>query len=298
MKFDILQITVDTLKDLKKFYKRHKPRIFMVGGIACSAAGTVTACMATYNHIDDILDTCKANLEAAEELPEEEVGKEKLKVIAGTIGQMAKTYAIPAALSTAGYAGIIYANHIQEQRQAVLSEALTSVGAAYAAYKKRIEERFGKENAEAALLNANDAEITVDNGDGKKPKKEKVEMVESENLAEVDPFSFFFDATSRNWTTNAEYNKSFLILMERECNHILRMEGSLMLSEVLKKLDLPVTKASLVAGWVKDNEEISDNYVDFGLSDIRNAATRRFVNGIEDVVLLRMNCSANVSDYI
>jgi len=298
MKFDILQITVDTLKEVKKFYRRRKPRIFMAGGIALSAAGTVSACVATYNHIDDILDTCREKLEAAEQLPEEEVGKEKIKVMAETAGAIVKTYAIPTAMSVAGYSGIVYANHLQEQRQQVLSEALTSVGAAYAAYKKRIEERFGKENAEAALINSSEVTITEDNGDGKKPKKEKVEMAESKDLEEVDPFSFYFDSTCRPWEESAEYNKAFLKLMQDECNHILKTEGYLTLKDVLVKLDIPVTKASLVAGWVYNNDEISDPYVDFGLANIYSSATRRFVNGLENVVLLHFNCSSNIGDYI
>ena len=295
---DILSITVKMLESGKRAFNRNKPRIFMIGGIGLSAAGTITACAQTYKHIDRILDTCKENLDAAEELPEEEVGKEKAKVLASTAGDLVKTYALPVALSAAGYGGIIYANHLQEQRQAVLSEALTTLGAAYATYKKRVEERFGKENAEAALLDSSEATVMTDEGDGKKPKKEEIEIVNADSALDASPFAKFFDESSRNWEDNAEYNMTFLKLMEKECNHILQMDGYLILADVYKKLDIPVTKASLVAGWIKDNEEISDNYVDFGVFDYHDRSKRRFVNGLENVVLLDFNCSSNIADYI
>lgn len=298
MKFDILNITVQTLKIGERFFKRNKPRIFMIGGIGLSAAGTVTACAATYKHIDNILDKCKNDLEAAGELPEDEAGKEKAKAIASAAASVVKTYAVPAALSAAGFGSIIYANHIQEQRQEVLSSALTSVGAAYAAYKKRVEETYGKDANEAILTNSKPVEVTTD--DGKEVKKETVETAEKDDLLD-SPFDKFFDESSRCWKDDAEENNSFLFLAEKECDRQLKREGYLLLSDVYRKLDIPITKASLVAGWVYNSEygdEISDDYVSFGLKDIHDQAKRRFINGYENVVLLSFNCSSNIADYI
>lgn len=300
MKFDILQITVDTLYELKRFYIRKKPRIFMIGGIGLSVTGTVTACAATYNHIDKILDAHKANMQAAEELPEEEVGKEKAKIVVETCFEVAKTYAVPVALMGAGYGSIIYANHIQEQRQAVLSDALSTLGAAYAAYRKRVEEKYGKDADEAILTDSSNLTLTTDDGKGN-VKTEEATACEANNLIE-SPFDKFFDSSSTNWEDNSEFNYSFLIQMMRECNHILRTQGYLTLKEVYEKLDIPVTKASLVAGWVYNPKgEGADNIpteVDFGLGDVHDIYKRRFVNGYENVVLLHFNCASNIGDYI
>ncbi len=299
MKLNILQITVETLKSLKRFYIRRKPRIFMAGGICLSAAGTVTACAATYNHIDKILDHHKSNMEAADELPVEEAGKEKVKVVAETCLDIVKIYAVPVALSAAGYGSIIYANHIQEQRQAVLSDALSTLGAAYAAYRKRVEEKYGKDAERDILTNASTATVYDDNGN--EVKSEEVSVCDADGLIESS-FDKFFDSSSRNWEDNSEENYSFLIQMQRECNHILRTEGYLFLKDVYEKCDIPITKASLVAGWVYNAKgEDADKYpdvVDFGLGDIHDIYKRRFVNGYENCVLLHFNCAANISDAI
>ena len=299
MKLNILQITVESLKSLKRFYIRRKPRIFMAGGLVLSAAGTVSACAATYNHIDKILDHHRSNMEAADELPVEESGKEKVKIVAETCLDIAKIYAVPVALSAAGYGSIIYANHIQEQRQAVLSDALSTLGAAYAAYRKRVEEKYGKDAERDILTDA--STVTVYDENGNEVKSEEVSVCDTDGLIESS-FDKFFDSSSRNWEDNAEENYSFLIQMQRECNHILRTEGYLFLKDVYEKCDIPITKASLVAGWVYNAKgEDADKYpdvVDFGLGDIHDIYKRRFVNGYENCVLLHFNCAANISDAI
>lgn len=297
---NLIRVTLESLNGLKRFYKRNKPRIFMSGGLLLSAAGTVTACAATYNHIDRVLDRCRENMEAAEDLPEKEAGKEKIKVMAETALDFAKVYAVPVALSAAGYGSIIYANHIQEKRQAVLSDALSTLGAAYAAYRKRVEEKYGKDAEEAILTDSGKITMTTDDGKGN-ITTEEITTCDKDGLID-SPFDKFFDSSSKNWEDNSEYNYSFLIEMQRECNRILRFDGYLTLKDVYEKLDIPVTKASLVAGWVYNAKgEGADNIpdtVDFGLGDTHDLYKRRFVNGYENTVLLHFNCASNISDYI
>ena len=100
---NLIQIVNTTLNSAKRFFIKNQPKIFMVGGISLSAAGTITACAATYKHIDRILDTTREDLE------ESETGKEKVKAVAKCAGEIAKVYALPVALTAAGYGGIIYA---------------------------------------------------------------------------------------------------------------------------------------------------------------------------------------------
>ena len=142
-----------------------------------------------------------------------------------------------------------------------------------------------------------EAEITHDNAG--EVTKETVEMVDKDDAATTSPFAKFFDAASRCYVGEPEYDLTFLRLMEKECNQQLQMDGYLLLSDVYKKLDIPITKASLVAGWVYDSaDDISDHYVDFGLYDRSRPGVRRFVNGYEDVILLDFNCAANIADHI
>lgn len=302
---NFIQALATTLTNCKKVIVKNKPRIFMFGGIGLSAAGTVTACAATYKHIDRILDVTREKMESADEA--ENPGKEKAKAVLSCAGEFAKTYAVPVALMAAGYGGIIYANHLHEVKENILSESLTTLGAAYTAYRKRVEEKLGKEEEENVRLGAKDVKETTEVTKDGKTKKTSQVVKEIDKLTglEASPFAKFFDQSSRCFSdaedviARAEYNMEFLKKMEEECNRILRVQGHLLLKDVYEKLDIPITKASLVAGWVYNNpDQVTDDYVDFGLYDKSKWATRRFVNGYEDVVLLDFNCSSNISDLI
>ena len=295
MKFDILNTVVGTLNLTKRFFMRNKPRIFMATGMGLSAAGTVMACSQTYKHVDRILDAAKGQMEEADKA--ENPGKEKLKVVAKTALEFGKTYAVPVSMQALGFTSIGYANHLHEKIEDNLSTSLTSIGAAYAAYRKRVEEKLGKEEEERIRLNVTDGQIITD--DGKKEKKEKVEFVEKDEALDASPFAKFFDESCGNCYTGVpEYDMTFLKIAQFELNNELKRNGYLFLSRVYERLGIPLTKASLVAGWVWGEEEISDQYVDFGLENEKSRATRRFVNGLENVVLLDFNCSSNISDYI
>lgn len=295
----LFEAVASVLTSAKKGFIKNKPRIFMIGGITLSAAGTVTACAATYKHIDRILDTTKDKMEKAEE--SENPGKEKVKATLQCVGEFAKTYAVPVALISAGYGGIIYANHLHEVRENILSESLTTLGAAYTAYRKRMEEKLGKEEEENARLGAKEVKETIEVEKDGKTKKTTQVVKEIDQLTglEASPYAKFFDQSSRCFEDDAEYNLAFLRRMEWEANEELKQQGHLLLADVYKKLDIPLTKESLVAGWVYNNKnQISDDYVDFGLYDKTKWATRRFINGYESVVLLDFNCASNISDVL
>ena len=136
---NLLQIVNSTLTECKKGLIRLKnhPRVFIFGGMAVSTVGTVAACAATYKHIDRIMDTTKEKLDNAKN------GKEKAAAVGYCAAEMGKAFAGPAALVIAGNAAIAYGNHLHEEKEGILSEALTTVGAAYTALKERMEEKLG-----------------------------------------------------------------------------------------------------------------------------------------------------------
>ena len=62
-------------------------------------------------------------------------------------------------------------------------------------------------------------------------------------------------------------------------------------------LGIQRTRAGQVVGWIYDEKNpIGDNYVDFGIMDIRNEASRNFVNGLEKAVWLSFNVDGNILD--
>lgn len=291
--FNLFDTIWYTLESGAKYFKKHKTKVFMHGGMLLTTAGTVTACVATYKHVDRILDTTKEKMEAANEA--ENPGKEKLKAVGYCAWEFGKAYALSFGLITAGNASIKHADSLHEQKEELLGNALTNMTTAYVTLKKRAEERLGKEEADKIRLNSSDVEVMTD--DGKKKTKETIEVL-GDDAIDASPFAKFFDESCETWEDDAEKNFSFLKLMQWELDNQLRREGYLFLSDVYRKLGIQITKASLVAGWVYNNEEISDSYVDFGIFDIHKRANRRFVNGLENVILLDFNCSSNIADYI
>ena len=54
-----------------------------------------------------------------------------------------------------------------------------------------------------------------------------------------------------------------------------------------------------IVGWVYDeNNEVGDNYVDFGIYDINKPKARDFVNGYEKVIVLDFNVDGNIWDLM
>ena len=124
----------------------------------------------------------------------------------------------------------------------------------------------------------------------KEPQKVKVRRKSND-----DPYIWFFDEDSSAWTKDPEMNKMFLVRQQAYANEKLKYKGHLFLNEVLDMLGLPRTRAGQVIGWVYDERNpIGDNFVDFGLYERCN---RKFVNGLENSVLLNFNVDGNILDY-
>ena len=59
------------------------------------------------------------------------------------------------------------------------------------------------------------------------------------------------------------------------------------------------TKAGQRVGWVYDEEHpVGDNYVDFGMFDVRREKARDFINGYEKVIVLDFNVDGVIDDLI
>jgi hypothetical protein len=88
---------------------------------------------------------------------------------------------------------------------------------------------------------------------------------------------------------------------------MLKSKGSLFLNEVYDLLGIERTKTGAIVGWIYDkNNPVGDNEVDFGIFDVKfhddmvgdGLAQRRFVNGLEDVVLLNFNVDGPILDRV
>lgn len=113
---------------------------------------------------------------------------------------------------------------------------------------------------------------------------------------EVSEYARFFDEGCIGWSKNSEYNLMFLRWKQLYANDLLRAKGHLLLNDVYRQLGIPESKAGYFVGWIYDeNNPLGDNFVDFGLNDLRN---KDFINGYERCVLLDFNVDGVIVDKI
>lgn len=110
------------------------------------------------------------------------------------------------------------------------------------------------------------------------------------------PYARVFDEECLGWTRDAEMNRLFLLRQQEFANEKLQQRGYLFLNEVYDMLGLSRTKVGQCVGWCYDlSNRYGDNYVDFGIYDVRN---RWFVNGQEKTIVLDFNVDGNILDRL
>ena len=76
-------------------------------------------------------------------------------------------------------------------------------------------------------------------------------------------YAKIFDDSTVFWEKDKDRNVYFIKYMESYFNDLLRLRGYLLLRDVYEKLGIPITKESLVVGWIYDeNNTIGDNFVE------------------------------------
>ncbi len=290
--------------------KKHSPEILAVAGVIGTVASGVLACKAT-TKISEVLEEPKdtidkihklrdGELESTEPYTEEDSKKDLTIVYAKAGVQLAKLYAPSVALATLSIGCMLTSNRILKKRNVALAAAYATVEKGFKEYRGRVVEKFGEDVDRELKYNVKAKEIqeTVTDENGKKKKvKKTVETIDrSEDHSE---YAKFFDSSCAQWEDDPEYNLTFLKLQQEFANHKLQEKGYLFLNDVYDMLDIPRTKAGQIVGWVYDEKNpVGDNYVDFGIYELYADANRRFVNGLEPVILLDFNVDGNILELI
>lgn len=275
--------------------RKHSHEILTYGGIVGGIGAAVLACKATLK-LEDTLDEGKDNINYVKESFEnvDEPTKEEKKELSIAYGQVTldvvKLYLPAVTLGVASVASILAGHNIISKRSAAYAAAYTSVNDAFKGYRERVAAKYGEEVEQNIYLNRHDEEIVTENEDGSTDTT--TIQTSSPNYS---PFSVFFDSTSSEWKNDPEANKYFLMQQENWCTEKLKRNGFLTLNEVYECLDLPKTTAGMVAGWIYDEKHpVGDNKVCFNLDDATSEATRRFMNGLEPIVLLDFNIDGDI----
>ena len=296
--------------------KKYSPEILVAAGIVGTVAGAVMACKAT-TKISGILEDTKEQLDTIHKVAEdgemdtnegvvsyteEDAKKDTTIVYTHTAVKFAKLYGPSIAVGTLSIASILAGHNILRKRSIALAAAYTAVETSFKEYRNRVVERFGAELDRELKYNLKSKEIeetTIDENGKEKKVKKTVTVADGDILSRYSAYAKFFDESCLGWEKDPEYNLMFLRRQQDYANERLKSRGHLFLNEVYEMLGINRTKAGAVVGWVYDEKNpIGDNHVDFGIYDVYNEATRSFVNGTENVILLDFNVDGDILDLI
>lgn len=289
-------------------FKKHSPEILLAAGVVGVVASGVMACKATLK-VQEIVDDAKSKIDTihevsndpsmAEKYTEEDSKKDLAIVYTQTAVKMIKLYGPSVALGVASLGCMIGSNRILNKRNVALAAAYTAVDKSFKEYRGRVIERFGKQMDKELRYNIKAQEIEEVSVDEKGKEVTKKSTVEVMDPNAYSPYSIVFDDGNTGWDPDPELTKYFLIQQQNWANDRLKAKGHLFLNEVYDMLGAKRTKAGAQVGWVYDEKNpIGDNYVDFGIFDIRSPKARDFVNGLEKVIVLDFNVDGVILDLI
>ena len=288
--------------------KKHSPEILAAVGVVGVVTGAVMACKAT-TKLSEVLEETKESIDKIKEVEQdpkyedrysEEDAKKDLAIVYVQSGvKIVKLYLPALVVGGASLGCLLASNNILRKRNAAISAAYMTVDKSFKEYRKRVVDRFGEEVEKEIRygIKAQQIEETVVDENGNET------TVVSEVKA-VDPnlysdYARFFDESCAAWQNDPEYNLMFLKAQQQYANDLLKARGRLFLNEVYRMLGIDETKAGQVVGWVYDAEcPVGDNFVDFGIYDMRKERVRAFVNGYEPNILLDFNVDGNIWDLM
>lgn len=291
--------------------KKNSPEILLGIGIVSFFGTIVTACRATLR-ADEVLEyhnqkikdiheakevvdqNPKEELEYDDYLYRQDIGHQYLK----TVGNMAKLYAPSVALGALSLTCILVSRNIMQKRYLGVVAAYNGLSTVFEEYRKRVRDEYGESldrHFRYGTTYDTLTEIGVDENGKKKKNKVDVEQTDSSLICPSDDSCRFFDSTNPNWDQNPQFSMMFLRGQQNILNDILHTRGHVFLNEVYDALGFPHTPQGAVLGWL-DGE--GDDCIDFGLYDSNKDSVRRFVNGVDNVILLEFNHDGPIWDRI
>lgn len=289
--------------------KKNSPEILLGAGIVGFVGTVVLACRATCR-ADEVLEFHRRkikDIEDAKEIadadPESEMSydieiyrQDKAIRYLKTTGNLAKLYAPTVAVGALSLACILTSRNIMQKRYLGVVAAYNGLSAAFEEYRKRVRDEYGEGLDKHFRYGTTYEELPVYDENGKKTKeKEQVEKTETGMVMQTDDSCRFFDSSNPNWDKNPAFSMMWLRGQQNILNDILHTRGHVFLNEVYDALGFPHTPQGAVLGWI-DGE--GDNCIDFGLYDQNKENVRRFVNGVDNVIMLEFNHDGVIWDKI
>lgn len=289
--------------------KKKSPEILLGFGIVGFVGTIALACRATCR-ADEVLEFHRRKIkdindakEIADADPEGEMSydieiyrQDKAIRYLKTTGSLVKLYASTITVGTLSLACILTSRNIMQKRYLGVVAAYNGLSAAFEEYRKRVRDEYGEGLDKHFRYGTTYDELPVYDENGKKTKeKEQVEKTETGMVMQSDDSCRFFDSSNPNWDKNPTFSMMWLRGQQNILNDILHTRGHVFLNEVYDALGFPHTPQGAVLGWI-DGE--GDNCIDFGLYDPNKEDVRRFVNGVDNVIMLEFNHDGVIWDKI
>lgn len=292
--------------------RQHSPEICMIVGVVGTVGSAIWACMAT-RKLDDVMEESHKKLDSVHEdikaitiksgeEPEctmKDCKKSLTTIYLQTGWELTKLYGPSILLGALSIGSIVTSNRILRQRNAALATAYMTVNKSFKEYRSRVVEKFGKEVDQELRYNIqhNTVETVVQNEDGTQTVvTEEYDVVDPNTLS---PYARIYECGNTGWDDDPEQTLWFLRQQQNWANDKLKDQGYLYLNDVFKMLGFQQTKIGHEVGWIYDEKNPNgDNFVDFGIFDVNNSATRRFVNGYEKAVVLDFNVDGPITDHV
>lgn len=292
--------------------KKASPEIFLIGGIASIVGGTILACGATMKaeevlsiHEEEVSTIAKAEeMYSNGENPvysEEDAKHDYTVAYLRNVGRFAKLYAPSVMLISSGIAMICASHGIMKKRNAALTAAYNAVSTMFSQYRSRvIKENENGELLDRHYMTGRDYILTDDpNNPGKKLVEEKPSKDEEAGTSpDKNIYAKCFDESSRLWKKDPHYNLTTLRCVQSELNFKLQREGHLFLNDVYEALDIPLTPAGQIVGWMRPKNGEPDVTVDLGIYDLDDERKRAFVNGYERCIWICPNVQGVIYDLL
>ena len=274
--------------------KKHSPEILIFGGIVGMVGATILACKET-TKLEETVKKGHDEIEKVKENKESENYKRDLTFAYVHHGaRVVRLYSPAILMGGASISAILGGHSILKKRNLAMAAAYSAIDEGFKKYRQRVAEEFGEEVDRRMRFGGKDESVQVVETDEEgKEKKKKVKAI---TYADCSDYARFFDCGSIKWTKNADANLFTLKQLERYANECLEARGHLFLNEVYDMLDIPRTRAGSVVGWILADG--NQNHVSFGIYDINDEAKRRFVNGLEENILLDFNVDGMIYDKI
>lgn len=291
--------------------KKKSPEILVVTGVVGVVVSAVMACKATVkaaeiventNNVLAMIHEAEKNgvTKAGKEYTAEDKKKDLTIVYIQTGVKYAKLYGPAVVTGAASIACILTSHRMLKKRNIALAAAYTTLDKSFKDYRGRVVERFGEQVEKELRYNikAEETKKTVVDEEGKKKTVKEMKNVAPAGWdpSNHSPYARFFDNTHPSWMKDPEQSRFWLKALQAQANDRLRARGHLFLNEVYEMLGFPLTDYGQVVGWIYDlKNPKGDNFVDFGIFDVRRENDSEFGGDYIEGFILDFNTVGDIT---